>query len=57
MIRLLTQRIQQLDLASVASKATRKAFPNLMVERLYYAEGRHHPLHPLHGSHAGLGCW
>ncbi|EAU75297.1 hypothetical protein RS9916_37357 [Synechococcus sp. RS9916] len=27
------------------------------MERLYYAEGRHHPDHPLHGSHTGLSRW
>ncbi len=28
--------------------------PNLLIEKLYYAEGRHHPDHPLHGSYVGL---
>ncbi len=28
--------------------------PQLMLERLYYAEGRHHPDHPRHGSFEGL---
>ena len=28
--------------------------PHLMLERLYYAEGRHHPQHPRHGSFEGL---
>ena len=28
--------------------------PDLLIERLYYAEGRQHPGHPLHGSYAGL---
>ena len=27
---------------------------DLMAEKLYYAEGRQHPDHPLHGSHEGL---
>ena len=27
---------------------------DLMAEKLYYAEGRQHPEHPLHGSHEGL---
>ena len=27
---------------------------SLIAERLYYAEGRQHPGHPLHGSHQGL---
>ncbi|WP_255475995.1 hypothetical protein [Synechococcus sp. BIOS-E4-1] len=27
---------------------------DLMAEKLYYAEGRQHPGHPLHGSHEGL---
>jgi hypothetical protein len=30
--------------------------PNLLVEKLYYAEGRQHPDHPLHGSFSGLCC-
>ena len=28
--------------------------PDLLVEKLYYAEGRHHPDHPLHNSYTGL---
>ncbi len=28
--------------------------PQLMLERLYYADGRHHPEHPHHGSFEGL---
>ena len=28
--------------------------PQLILERLYYAEGRHHPQHPRHGSFEGL---
>ena len=28
--------------------------PDLLVEKLYYAEGRHHPGHPLHQSYEGL---
>jgi hypothetical protein len=27
---------------------------DLMAEKLYYAEGRQHPGHPLHGSREGL---
>tara|TARA_Y100001978_G_C23438565_1_gene311896 strand:+ start:406 stop:582 length:177 start_codon:yes stop_codon:yes gene_type:complete len=27
---------------------------DLTAEKLYYAEGRQHPNHPLHGSHEGL---
>ena len=30
--------------------------PNLLMEKLYYAEGRQHPDHPLHGSFSGLCC-
>ena len=30
--------------------------PTLLVEKLYYAEGRQHPDHPLHGSFSGLSC-
>jgi hypothetical protein len=26
----------------------------LVLERLYYADGRHHPEHPNHGSFQGL---
>ena len=32
----------------------RQTFPNLLIERLYYAEGRQHPSHPLHGSYVDL---
>ncbi len=28
--------------------------PNLLIEKLYFAEGRQHPDHPLHGSYVGL---
>ncbi len=28
--------------------------PDLLIEKLYYAEGRQHPSHPLHGSYVGL---
>jgi hypothetical protein len=28
--------------------------PDLLIEKLYYAEGRQHPSHPLHGSYIGL---
>ncbi|WP_392349897.1 cyanate hydratase [Parasynechococcus sp.] len=27
---------------------------SLVLERLYYADGRHHPEHPRHGSFEGL---
>lgn len=27
---------------------------SLVLERLYYADGRHHPEHPRHGSFDGL---
>ncbi len=37
--------------ASIGMKA-----PNLLMEKLYYAEGRQHPDHPLHGSFSGLCC-
>ncbi len=30
--------------------------PNLLMEKLYYSEGRQHPDHPLHGSFSGLCC-
>ena len=42
------------DSLSLTPTVVREAFPNLLIERLYYAEGRQHPSHPLHGSHAGL---
>ena len=32
----------------------RQSFPNLLIERLYYADGRQNPSHPLHGSYSGL---
>ena len=28
--------------------------PDLLIEKLYYAESRQHPSHPLHGSYVGL---
>ena len=28
--------------------------PDFLIEKLYYAEGRQHPSHPLHGSYIGL---
>ena len=42
------------DSLSLTPAVVREAFPNLLIERLYYAEGRQHPSHPLHGSYAGL---
>lgn len=42
------------DSLSVTPALVRQTFPNLLIERLYYAEGRQHPSHPLHGSHSGL---
>mgnify|MGYP004244266403 FL=1 len=42
------------DSLSVTPAFVRQTFPNLLIERLYYAEGRQHPFHPLHGSHADL---
>ena len=42
------------DSLSLTPSVVREAFPNLLIERLYYAEGRQHPSHPLHGSYAGL---
>ena len=42
------------DSLSVTPSLVRQTFPNLLIERLYYAEGRQHPSHPLHGSFAGL---
>ena len=46
--------LQSGDSSSVTPSLVRQTFPNLLIERLYYAEGRQHPCHPLHGSHAGL---
>lgn len=31
-----------------------ETLPHLLIEKLYYAEGRQHPDHPLHGSYVGL---
>ncbi|MEJ6657742.1 MAG: hypothetical protein QNL17_02920 [Synechococcus sp. ChSW.bin.154] len=45
---------QMSDSLSVTPALVRQTFPNLLIERLYYAEGRQHPSHPLHGSYAGL---
>ena len=42
------------DSLSVTPALVRQTFPNLLIERLYYAEGRQHPSHPLHGSYSGL---
>ena len=42
------------DSLSVTPALIRQTFPNLLIERLYYAEGRQHPSHPLNGSYAGL---
>jgi hypothetical protein len=39
----------------LSSKASHTAaLTSLMIERLYYADGRHHPEHPNHGSFQGL---
>ena len=44
-----------LALMVIPAKSTaRPMVGDLMAEKLYYAEGRQHPGHPLHGSHQGL---
>ena len=44
-----------LALMVIPAKSTaRPMVGDLMAEKLYYAEGRQHPGHPLHGSHEGL---
>ena len=44
-----------LALMVIPAKSTaRPIVGGLMVEKLYYAEGRQHLGHPLHGSHEGL---
>ena len=43
-----------IDSLPVTPTVVSQTFPNLLIERLYYAEGRQHPFHPLHGSYAGL---
>ena len=45
-----------LALMASPAQATMEAKPNLLMEKLYYAEGRQHPDHPLHGSFSGLCC-
>ena len=57
MIQLFARRFSRSATSSSSFKPSNTSFPSLIVERLYYAEGRHHPDHPLHGSHTGLGCW
>ena len=42
------------DSLSVTPAFVSQSFPNLLIERLYYAEGRQHPSHPLHGSYSEL---
>jgi hypothetical protein len=42
------------DSLSLTPAVVHEAFPNLLIERLYYSEGRQHPFHPLHGSYADL---
>ena len=54
MIQLLKQRLSRLNISS-GTNLSNPSFPNLLIERLYYADGRHHPDHPLHGSRKGLG--
>jgi hypothetical protein len=39
----------------LSNKASHTAtLTSLMIERLYYADGRHHPDHPNHGRCQGL---
>ena len=56
MLKHLAERISRQITRSMQSNNTNPTFPSLIIERLYYAEGRHHPDHPSHGSQAGLGC-
>ena len=37
-----------------AKSQARPMVGDLMAEKLYYADGRQHPGHPLHGSYEGL---
>ena len=46
--------LQRGDSFSLTPALQRPNFLTLLIERLYYAEGRQHPSHPLHGSHADL---
>lgn len=39
-----------------AQASMRTKVPNLLMEKLYYAEGRQHKDHPLHGSFSDLCC-
>ena len=44
-----------LALMVIPAKSTaRPMVGDLMAEKLYYAEGRQHPGHPLHDSYEGL---
>jgi hypothetical protein len=45
-----------ITLMATPAQATMGAKPNLLMEKLYYAEGRQHPDHPMHGSFSGLCC-
>ena len=56
MLKHLAERVSRQITRSTQSNNTNPTFPSLIIERLYYAEGRHHPDHPSHGSQAGLGC-
>ena len=43
-------------LATLLNRQNHNSSPttSLVLERLYYADGRHHPEHPRHGSFEGL---
>ena len=56
MLKHLAERVSRQITRSTQPNTTVPSFPSLIIERLYYAEGRHHPDHPRHGSQAGLGC-
>ena len=56
MLKRLAERVSRQVAMTAHSNDTDPSFPNLIIERLYYAEGRHHPDHPRHGSQVGLGC-
>ncbi|ABB27246.1 hypothetical protein Syncc9902_2288 [Synechococcus sp. CC9902] len=50
----MSQLLRSLSSLLGSQKSDNATLTSLVLERLYYADGRHHPEHPNHGSFQGL---
>ena len=50
----MSQLLRSLSSLLGSQQTNNATLTSLVLERLYYADGRHHPEHPKHGSFQGL---